>query len=231
MLEELSVFRYTVILYKIHQLLFSMRGGTGINIEPQEMYRQRYDSLRKRDINLFVGIGSERGELELHGSGDTASMIGKVNGFSTVKKVPIITLSDVFRDYVPEGKIVQFLKIDVEGFEAAVVQGMDFSLNKPLVVSIENLAGENYDEYESILIDNGYAFAHFDGQNRYYVLRTKKDILENFKDMDKLDDFYEIISVEDATKYLSYEQSTSWKITAPLRKVAVLLDKLRKHHN
>ena len=34
-------------------LLFSMLGGHGINIEPQEMYRKRYENLRQRDINLF----------------------------------------------------------------------------------------------------------------------------------------------------------------------------------
>lgn len=42
-------------------LLFSMLGGHGINIEPQEMYRKRYENLRQRDINLFVGVGENGG--------------------------------------------------------------------------------------------------------------------------------------------------------------------------
>ena len=49
--------------------------------------------------------------------------------------------------------------------------------------------------------------------------KDKNDIIENFKSMDNLNKYYEIVSMQEATKWLSYEQSTSWKITAPLRKL------------
>lgn len=202
-------------------LLFSMLGGHGINIEPQEMYRKRYENLRQRDINLFVGVGENGGgEMILYGSGDTATMT-KTGNVSKAYKVPVVTLNEIFDKHVLNTQVVHFLKVDVEGFETEVIRGLDITVHQPWIICIECLEGENFDEYELKLLKNpgGYIFAYFDGQNRYYVRKDKNDIIENFKSMDNLNKYYEIVSMQEATKWLSYEQSTSWKITAPLRKL------------
>lgn len=210
-------------------LLFSMMGGRGINIEPQEMYKERYKKLRDHDINLFVGIGEAEGDLVIRGTGDTATMMdngGIISGKSY--RVPVVTLTSVFEKYVPKNQEVHFLKIDVEGFETECLRGMDLDRFKPWIICVECLESEEYDEYETKLMDANYVFAYYDGQNRYYVLKEKQDIVNRFTEMKHIDEYYEIISIQDATRYLSYEQSTSWKITAPLRKISAFLSRLKK---
>lgn len=210
-------------------LLFYMRGGHGINIEPQkELYQARYEKLRKKDVTLFVGIGEEKGEVTLHGSGDTATMTSD-GGFSGKSyKVPVVTLDEIFAKYVNATQEVHFLKIDVEGFEVECIRGLDVNRYRPWIICVECIDGDNYEEYDAKIIGSGYTFVYYDGQNRYYVLNDKSDVIERFNEMDQLDELYEVISAEDATRYLSYEQSTSWKITAPLRKVVNLFNRLRR---
>lgn len=206
--------------------LFYMLGGCGINIEPQIMYKERYKKLRERDINLFVGIGEEAGEIVLHGSGDTASMIN--DNYTTSKMtVPVITLTEVFEKYVIENKTVHFLKIDVEGFEEQCIKGLNLEKYKPWIFCIESIGMDDktYLGYESLLIENGYVYAYNDGQNRYYVRNDRVEVIERFSEMNQLDKYYDVISMRDVTKWLVYEQSTSWKITAPLRKVFSYLRK------
>ena len=198
-------------------LLFYLRGGHGINIEPQLMYQKRYALLRERDINLPVGIGETEGTLVLHGSGDTATMTDEYAGRGSIK-VKVTTLTKIFQDYVPDNQAVHFLKIDVEGFERECIMGLDLSRYRPWIICTECLPHENCEDYEPKLLRFGYRFVYNDGQNRYYVLKEHTEIIKQFADLHRLNELYEIVSLGDATKWLSYEQSTSWRITRPLRK-------------
>ena len=207
-------------------LLFYLRGGHGINIEPQPMYQKRYALLRARDINLPVGIGETEGTLVLHGSGDTATMTDEYAGGNSIK-VKVTTLTKVFQDYVPDNQEVHFLKIDVEGFERECIMGLDLSRYRPWIICTECLPHENCEDYESKLLGSGYQFVYYDRQNKYYVLKEHIEIIKRFDDMNCLDKLYEIVSLEDAAKWLSYEQSTSWRITAPLRKIVSIWGKVR----
>lgn len=209
-------------------LLFSMRGGHGINIEPQEIYRARYKKLRGRDINLFVGISDRNGKMVLHGSGDTATMTDEVAEGIAKSTVNVITLTEVFEKYVPKDQNVHFLKIDVEGFEEPCIRGLKLSEYRPWIILVECLPTESYEGYEKILLENGYRYAYYDGQNRYYVRKEMENIYDRFRDIENLEKYYEILSMQDATRYLSYEQSTSWKITEPLRKIVVIVKKVRQ---
>lgn len=53
---------------------FSIRGGTGINIEPQPMYASKYAIDRPKDVNLSIGISDLHGEMKLYGKGESASL-------------------------------------------------------------------------------------------------------------------------------------------------------------
>ncbi|MDR1508854.1 MAG: FkbM family methyltransferase [Synergistaceae bacterium] len=161
---------------------FYDRGWNGINIEP---LREEYSKLcrdRPRDINLNIGVGGENGEKEFAvlGASTTCDMdeILKLQdeiGVLNKKILPIRKLSDVLREYEDEhGKqTIHFCKIDVEGSERDVLEGMNLEACRPWVMLLEaafpGTHMPNHDRWEDLLVGNGYEYVFSYGINRYYV--------------------------------------------------------------
>ncbi len=74
-----------------------------------------------------------------------------------------------------------FLKIDVEGYEAAVIRSADFDAHRPLVLVVEAISPHNGEptwyDWEPRLLIKGYLFALFDGLNRFYVREESRELL------------------------------------------------------
>jgi hypothetical protein len=72
------------------------------------------------------------------------------------------------------------MKIDVEGAEAQVLAGADWGRWRPRVVVLEAVApgtmAPAWDEWEPILLGNGYRFGLFDGLNRFYVAEEEPEL-------------------------------------------------------
>ena len=161
--------------------LFYDHGWRGINIEPDPDFSTWLRLRRPRDVNLDVAAGAEPGELTFHhvpGTGlstldPTLAEQYQADG-RTVRplRARLRTLADICAEHRPEGDI-HFLKIDVEGAEADVLRGADFERFRPWIVLVEAtrpLSPEaNHDQWESLLLQRGYAFAWFDGLNRFYL--------------------------------------------------------------
>lgn len=150
-------------------------------------------------------------------------MTTELNDSEECIKVPVITLNEVFEKYVPEKQEVHFLKIDVEGFEENVIRGMDWSKYKPWILCIEALEQTENSEWDKIIRDNGYTFVYHDELNNWYVEEHHKDIISKFGTLDKIKDEYEVISLTDTKRWKDYVNSTSWKVTAPLRTITSAL--------
>ncbi len=182
---------------------FSNMGGYGINIEPQHEMIVKLIEDRPRDINIEAGIGNSRGELVLYGEGTGAGFDANCDITKSGKKriVPIITLKDVFEEHI-KNNTIHFLKIDVEGWEKACLQGMDFCKFRPWIVAIESSdprTGESsYEEWEYILLENGYFLAGIDGINRFYVSSSQQQRKERFKNVEELDKIYKILRYPEA---------------------------------
>ena len=76
---------------------------------------------------------------------------------------------------------IDFLKVDVEGAEADVLAGGDFKRFRPKVIVVEAVApgsGEPaWQDWEPMLLAQGYRFALFDTLNRFYVAEEHPDDL------------------------------------------------------
>ncbi|MBQ7516456.1 MAG: FkbM family methyltransferase [Schwartzia sp.] len=110
---------------------FYDRGWNGINVEPQPIYCRWFDESRPRDITLCVGCGCQRGRMPLLGNGELATFsdeIANKGGFRQMKSddtVEILTLTDIYEQYCDPFRPVHFCKIDVEGFEKEVLEGIE----------------------------------------------------------------------------------------------------------
>lgn len=102
-------------------------------------------------------------------------------GFSTEKN-RIRRLADILTDHSISK--VDFLKIDVEGAEADVLEGMDWVRHRPSVLCIEAIQpgsmAEAWHMWEPYLLRQDYLFAFSDGLNRFYVPRNEEELLTRF---------------------------------------------------
>jgi FkbM family methyltransferase len=167
---------------------FYERGWRGIVAEPQPELAQLYSRLRPRDFVHAGLIGREKDEVEFY-------HVDRLHGFSTtVKKhaegakafgaefrtlrLPVVTLSELCKSHSVTK--IDFLKIDVEGAEADVLFGNDWSRFRPKIVVAEAVTpgkGEPaWEEWEPFLLARGYKFRLFDTLNRFYVAEECPDI-------------------------------------------------------
>lgn len=157
-------------------------GWRGVNIEPMAREHELLCEARPGDVNLRVALGATPGMAVLHetaldnrGSSTlVAGLAGRYreDGESLIPvDVEVTTLAGVCAAWVPGS--IDFLKIDVEGFEAEVVRGGDWHRFRPKVVVVEAVAPRTYEpshgEWEPILLDAGYDMVLFDGLNRFYL--------------------------------------------------------------
>jgi FkbM family methyltransferase len=158
-------------------LHFHERGWRGLNVEPDRELHEALLKARPGDVNLRAAVGRTRGQVAYHPTGtrghgtlDAVLASGRSVG-RPVEHVPTMPLSDVIDCYGPNGGEIDFLKIDVEAWEADVIASADWTRHRPRVVVIEAVDHEgraNHDAWEPGLLDAGYQFALFDGLNRFY---------------------------------------------------------------
>ena len=92
-----------------------------------------------------------------------------------------VTLSEVCADHAPS--TIHFLKVDVEGHERSVLEGLDLARYRPWIIVMEAVAPNRADvptfgEWEDILLANRYLPAAADELNRYYVSAEKAELAD-----------------------------------------------------
>ncbi len=171
---------------------FYERGWHGVNIEPLLNHHLDLQRERTHDINLCCAAGAAEGEIEIWecdvrgwASVDTAAIqrhtaLGKSGRYH---RVPMTTLSTICGRYAHDE--IHFLKIDVEGFEEAVLKGMDFKRFRPWIVVVEatrpNSTEEVHSLWEDLLITANYDFVYADGLNRFYLASEHEELAASLR--------------------------------------------------
>jgi FkbM family methyltransferase len=170
--------------------LFYDQGWRGVNIEPSPEWFARLTEARVRDINIQAVASNRPGNIMFHDVlgeqlgtvvdeyAKRHSDLGKSLRSSCMKTV---TLTQICEKHAP--KEIHFLKIDVEGHEAEVLEGMDFARFRPWILIIEatepNTSTPTHQRWDQGVRDAGYHFVFTDILNRYYVANEHAELTSN----------------------------------------------------
>jgi FkbM family methyltransferase len=171
---------------------FYERGWHGINIEPAQHWHERLAADRPRDINLRLAASDHRGTLRFYdvagtGLSTTQESIAAQNSEAGRQvaqcEVECRTLDEICAEYAVEQ--VNFLKVDVEGAESAVLRGMPFDRIRPWIIVVEAILPISrtpaWQEWQPLLDAHGYACVYEDGLNRFYLSSEHPELKEAFR--------------------------------------------------
>lgn len=160
---------------------FYENGWSGVNVEPGPSF-DTLSASRPRDINLKAAISDEPGSVTFYyhqGDPGTSTLLTALDerlesrvGDRIESTVEAMTLESLFETYVGD-RTVQFLKIDVEGWETRIIGATDWRRWRPELILVEATL-----PYSNIRQDKkwnryfhaaGYHLVFFDGINAYYL--------------------------------------------------------------
>ena len=153
---------------------FYRKGWTGINIDALPGSMDPFNTQRPKDVNLEKAIAQTEREIPFYIFNEPA-----LNTFSEkeakkkdglrdfkiieTKIIKTCTLQSILEQYVPKDKKIDFISIDVEGFDFEALRSMDIATYRPEVFLIEVLNGNiedivNSDPMHHYLVEYGYRF-------------------------------------------------------------------------
>lgn len=129
--------------------IFYKQGGRGINIEPDPALFPVIARARPKDTNLQIGIGSKRGEAPFYlmdvptlntFSEREAAKYCEESGHRIKKVIPVQvdTIPNIINAY-NGGVFPDLLTLDAEGMDEIILDSIEFSKAKPLVICVETL--------------------------------------------------------------------------------------------
>lgn len=181
---------------------FYLKGWSGINVEPQPGLFSELEAIRERDTNLQICVGAREGRETLYITRDVGTSTLRQSIAENYRRdlnikeeltVDVVSLDQIWSQHVGSRQ-VDFLKIDVEGFEQDVLSGADFSKVAPTILVIEATIPNSqelcYEQWEALILDY-YEFFYFDGLNRFYsrkgypldkaTVSTPPNVFDQFK--------------------------------------------------
>ncbi|MDB5237303.1 MAG: methyltransferase FkbM family [Parcubacteria group bacterium] len=158
--------------------LLYRRGWQGVNIDPNERAMRSFRNIRPRDTSVVVGIANEESSLPYYSFSDPAfNTFSEAAAIDARKRswltelpqssVPVRPLKDVLDDTVPAGTRIDFLNVDTEGLDLAVLQSNDWERYAARVVAVEDHAFDaarpEQSETYRFLLGRGYSLYGYTG--------------------------------------------------------------------
>lgn len=170
---------------------FYLAGWRGITVEPNPALAALSRAVRPRDELHEALVGAATGtatlflQREFHGLSTTIESHARaaekeVSRSAEPLTLPVTTLTALCERGAP--RVIDFLKVDVEGAEAAVLAGGDWERFRPKVIVVEAIKpftlAPAWGEWEPLLALHGYTYVWDDELNRYYVAREASALVE-----------------------------------------------------
>ena len=133
--------------------LFSLRGWTGLNIEPDPEGAKAFRRYRPKDKVLNLGVASTPGEMRFFRFNDSALNTFSAplaeqrrlhHGYKLVNeiKIRVDRLDTILSQNIPATQKIDFLSIDAEGLDLDVIMSNDWNRFRPAAVVAEVLDTE-----------------------------------------------------------------------------------------
>jgi FkbM family methyltransferase len=182
---------------------FYERGWSGINVEPLSSNFRRLKKRRTRDVNLQLAAGRSDGEIvfyevaKWHGYSTTDQAIADQHRKDKLKvtehRTPLRRLDTILEEHAP-GKAIDFLSVDVEGAELAVLAGLDLERHRPKVIVAESRlpvtvnmvdrffeVPDRAEDYAKYLEPYSYRLVYRDGVNAFFVAAEHAALARHFE--------------------------------------------------
>lgn len=168
--------------------IFYKKGWRGINIDPISSMVDLFDTERPEDINLQIGIGESKGEMNYYifnepalntFSKQEALLKDKKNGYFIIEqqKIKLDTLENILDRYLEKSLKIDFLSIDAEGLDFIVLKSNNFDKYKPKFILIEILEARNI---EAVFSTDVYLFLKDKGYE--LIAKTYNTVFFKFKE-------------------------------------------------
>ncbi len=148
---------------------FYRKGWHGINIDALPNSMKSFNKFRRRDINIENAIGDKEEILEYYMfsstfyntfSKDEAEKRKSVSKLLEIRKIKTQKLSDILDKYSIER--IDFISIDVEGFDLNVLKSNNWNKYRPKVIVTEyfssNLNELEKNDVTNLLKENNYTY-------------------------------------------------------------------------
>jgi FkbM family methyltransferase len=164
--------------------IFYLQSWSGINVDPTPGSMAPFRQERGRDINLEVGVDETEGTRPFFLFNDPAlntfdperaRFLETTTPYRIVGRsdLPVRRLDAILDDHLPAGRALDFLNVDVEGLDLAVIRSNDWARYRPRIVVLEDhqfdLLGATRTPSLSFMLEVGYRPAARLPRSVFYV--------------------------------------------------------------
>jgi FkbM family methyltransferase len=129
---------------------FYLKGWRGINIDPLPGSMKQFQEIRSLDVNIECAINDNGEQLTYYQFNQPAfntfskkiadeRIDNKQSHIISQNEILCHRLEDVLDKFMPEGQFIDFLTIDVEGFDLNVLRSNNWEKYRPYVILVEDL--------------------------------------------------------------------------------------------
>lgn len=174
---------------------FYKRGWNGINVDATPKSMEIFKQTRPRDINLEYAISDKKELLTYYLFNEPAlnsfdkelsEKRNKLDKYSIIeeKKISTVPVNYILDNYLPKNQEIDFLTIDVEGFDFKVLKSNNWEKYRPKIILVEILLQSIVEMVSSqvfkFMKNIGYTYyaktvgTHFFIRNDFFNVRFKK---------------------------------------------------------
>jgi len=104
---------------------------------------------------------------------DEKLSVSREEDIISIQEISTLTLEYILDTYLPKDQEIDFLNIDVEGFDLNVLKSNNWKKYKPKVIAIEILAMDINDVINSeiyhLLVDKGYKYSSKSIRTNFFI--------------------------------------------------------------
>lgn len=182
---------------------FYLRGWRGVNVDPNVTYVKALEKDRAEDLVIHAAVGTSEHPIRFFCIRDTGLSTGipsiaeehRQIGYEVdATTVPVVTLASILSSLATDE--IHWMKIDVEGMEADVLDSWGKCEVRPWILVIEATHPNSQRKTEAAWVEKvsvrGYHEVHFDGLSRYFVSDNHPEIDKAFESPPNVFDGFQV---------------------------------------